>query len=239
MRNHLLAAVLSVGALAAPCGGAWAGPTNLLLNGSFESFADGVFTNWTNSGSQGVTPTQYATPHPTDGVTPGQFGDVVSPDPFTASPDAAGKQGAYFVADRTVGASGNNEQRLSQAVSLAKGVLYEVGFDLFKTISGAGNSGFFTLTDSIGNVVLSMAPDSNTAPGTWEHFASTFSLAGFSGVNKVETFSLNFRSGAAPAQDVIIDKAYIMTVPEPASLAALGAGLAGIGLYRQRRRSEA
>jgi hypothetical protein len=66
---------------------------NLVTNGSVEN----GLTGWTFSGS-GVGGFG-AVVVPTDGSTPGPFGDVVPPDPFTFSPDAAGTHGVYFVDD--------------------------------------------------------------------------------------------------------------------------------------------
>ena len=187
--------------LAGASGSAWAIPTNLITNGSFESYntATSVFTGWTNSGAVGTTPPQYATPHPTNGSTPGQFGDVVPQDPFHFSPDAAGGQGAYFVADSA-------SQSLTQTVSLTPGVTYEVGFDLFPTASGAANPNSFSITGSIGTTVVTTANQFNTVPGTWQHFAQTFVAA-----NPSETFTFNFTSGPTAAKDVIADLVYVGT----------------------------
>lgn len=229
MRKLLLAAAISASALAGASGTASAVPTNLVTNGSFESFSNGVFTGWINSGSLGVTPSQYAVPHPTNGTTPGPYGDVVPQDTFSFSPDPAGVQGAYFVADQAI-----PFQALSQTIALTVGTTYEVGFDLYATNSGAANSGPFTLVGSIGNTVITTA--TNSSPGVWRHYSATFVAQ-----NASEVFSFAFSSGAAPAKDVIADLVYVGTpltpVPEPASLMVLGMGLAGLGVLRRRQRS--
>ncbi len=217
MRNVFLLTVTAAGLLAAAAGPALAGP-NLLLNGSFEAYANGVFTGWRNSGTLGVTPSAYAGPHATDGVTPGPYGDVVGPDLLRFSPDAAGVQGAWFVADDAA-------QSLSQQVTLTAGTVYEAGFDLLATPAGALNEGLFTLTGRVGDLVVGAASAANTTPGVWQHYALTFTASTQS------MFSLDFTSGAPPAKDVIIELAYLhaVAVPEPGSLLAFGAGLAGLG----------
>ena len=225
MRKSLLSAAILASAFLSASGTAWAAP-NLIVNGSFESFARGVFTGWTNAGSLGSTPAQYAVPHPTDGRASGQFGDVVSADPFAFSPDSAGVQGAYFVADEAI-------QTLSQRVALIAGQIYEVGFDLFTTLSGARNRSPFTLTGSIGSLVVTTATAANTTPGAWQHYSSTFVAPSAS-----ETFTFTFSSGAGPAKDVIADLVYVgaplTPVPEPTSLAALACGLLGLSMARRR-----
>ena len=225
MRKFFLSTAFLAGAVSGASGTAWAAP-NLIVNGSFESFTQGAFMGWTNAGSLGSTPAQYAVPHPTDGSTPGQFGDVVSADPFAFSPDRAGVQSAYFVADEAV-------QTLSQQVALVAGQIYEVGFDLFTTLSGARNQNPFTLTGSIGSLVVTTATAANTTPGVWRHYSSTFVAPSAS-----ETFTFAFSSGAGPAKDVIADLVYVgaplTPVPEPASLAAFACGLLGLGMARRR-----
>jgi hypothetical protein len=231
-----LVRILSLAVAAALCAAATAaqaGPVNLLSNGSFEQGAGtagqtGSFTGWTIGGTGGVSPgtgpqrIQYG-PNAT------AYGDNVSPDPFTYSPDASGSNAAFFVDDAAY-------ETLSQTVTLVAGVTYEVGFDFFETLSGANNPNSFTLSAILGGTTLAtISSGSQYGAGVWYHIYDVFTAAS-SGSN---TFTFAYASAASPAKDVIVDDVYVQTppvsIPEPDALAMLAAGLAALGLARQRR----
>jgi hypothetical protein len=223
------------GAMLVAGSAAYAGPINLITNGSFEQGTGsagqtGTFNGWTvtdtNIGSgPGLGPqrVQYG-PNTT------AYGDNVAPDPFTDSPEATGTHAAFFVDDNAV-------ESLSQTISLVAGTTYEVGFDFFETLSGASNPNFFTLSASLGNAVLAtITSDVKYGAGTWYHVFEVFTPTVDSPNG---TFTFTYTSGPSAAKDVIVDDVYVEVapagdIPEPASILALAVGLGALGYARSR-----
>jgi hypothetical protein len=139
--------------------------TNLVTNGSFES----GLTGWTIGGIDtdpkrvgGYPPAaiffgsnaQYPT---------GAFGEAVPANgPGSASPDAPGLRGAYFVSDFTV------NQSLSQSVFLKPGN-YQIGFSAFAPGNGFNNKGDATFSGTIGNVTLASYAVSSGPRQQWQN----------------------------------------------------------------------
>lgn len=185
---------------------------NAVINGDFTN----GLTGWNVSGS-GTTPGQGLTVVTANGVAQSdQYGDA-----FPTTPDGS-THAIYFVDD-------NANKSLMQSISLLAHTTYDLTFALLATSSGAANPNAFTVTDSIGGAVSSFT-SSSLAVGSWttETLQFTTQAAG----NYLLDF--NFTSGATPAKDVALSDVAVNAVPEPASMALVGAALFGLGMTRRR-----
>jgi hypothetical protein len=207
---------------------------NLISNGSFETGtgtagAEGSFTGWTIGGTFGSGPGK-GPERITYGTNATGYGDAVTPDPFTNSPDASGSHAAFFVDD-------NASETLSQSISVVTGTEYEVGFDFFETNSGAANPGAFTLSASLNGTLLTTISSGVTyGAGTWYHVFEVFEAtsSGTSG------FKFAYSSANETSKDVIVDDVYVEVapesdVPEPASFGLMGLGLGAVAFLANRR----
>jgi hypothetical protein len=231
MRLAIVAALAGISSAAAP---AYAG-VNLLTNGSFEQGTGsageaGTFTGWTIGGTSNGSGPGAGPQRIQYGTNATGYGDNVSPDPFTNSPDASGSNAAFFVDDAA-------NETLSQHIGVTAGTTYEVGFDFFETLTGAANPNPFTLSAMIdGTVLTTVTSGVNYGAGTWYHVFETFTpLISNSG----SLFTFVYNSGPSAAKDVIVDDVYVEVappgdIPEPASALVLGAGLFGLMAMRRR-----
>ena len=146
----------------------------------------------------------------------------------SASPDAVGDHALYFVADAST-------ETLSQQVWLNPG-LYTIGFDTYVPFNGYDNSGDATFTGTIAGVTLANFSAHASVPGQWMSYAGVADIA----TAGWYTAEFTYNSGAAPAADFLVDRAYIVAgnvVPEPTTWALMIMGFGGAGaLLRQRRR---
>lgn len=199
---------------------------NLLTNGSFESGLAG----WTAFGpGSAFLPTLIPT-----GATSTQFNTFV---PLNTTPvlnpntDAPGSNAVYFVDDSV-------SQTLFQTLpSVAPGT-YLVGFDFFLPENARVNPANSSLTVSFGSTFASLLIG---VGGGWQNIATTVTLTG--NPNAV-TFSFGFvpTGSVLPppvfGKDIVIDRAYVIPVPEPTTYALFGAGLLAIGFLAHRRKQQ-
>jgi hypothetical protein len=204
---------------------------NLVTNGSFET---GDLSGWTSSGG-GTYPVSVIT---TDGSTGSAFGEAVPSDPITlGSPDAGGNYAVYFVDDVA-------HQTLTQTVHLLAGS-YEIGFDAYAPQNGFNNTNDAMFSGTIADVTLAnFSVHGQDDPTDWVHFSGIADV--LTEGDYIVTF--DFSPEGNPASDVVVDRAYVIAsdqiggtpigqVPEPITLSLFGAGLAGVGAMRRRRKA--
>jgi hypothetical protein len=225
--------IIAVAAVAAglAIAGSASAAVNLISNGSFESGT----LDWTYAGSGAdVGPGQHKAvviPYNSSASYPGgAFGEPIPVDnaPNSGSPDLAGNDALYFVADAS-------QESLSQTVNLAAGV-YTIGFDVYVPFNGKANSGDATFVGSIAGVNLANFSAHSVAAGKWFAFRDVINIT--EAMAGPQTAAFTYISGPAPAADFLVDRAYIVAgdVPEPASwaLMIMGFGAAGVMLRRRQ-----
>jgi hypothetical protein len=211
---------------------------NYVTNGTFEN----GLTGWTTTtGAGGAGPSVVTT----NGSAADQYGDVenadnlysTSPDPDAAFVNHTGTHALYFTDDSA-------KDTITQSATLAAGV-YEVGFDLLVTGSGAGNPYDATLTAAIAGVNIATASAAQTlaqsGANTWVHYSANVDIWAAGTYN----ISFIFQGAGAYAKDIMIDDVYVISpstlagkgtfVPEPSSITMMLCGLAMLGWFGRRR----
>jgi hypothetical protein len=227
-------ALISIALSAAFAGAAYAVPVQLITNGDFES---GTLAGWTvnNTGPFGSN-FFYAVAN----------GGVV---PASGQPTAVLAGGGNFVAVSDQNGTGGEELRQGFTVAATTSLILE--FDWFNNshtgqfgtvINGSEQAGRVDILssgaaplDTGAGVAMNLrlnvgtvTPFGATIP--WVHEA--FDLSGLVPGN----YEVRFGNGQCCFfQELGVDNVSLLAVPEPATTALLGLGLAGIGFVRRRR----
>ncbi len=205
-----------------------ASATNLLSNPSFEAGALGTsIPSWT---SFQVMPNVFPpSVVPSPGVVP-PFGTVITANPLGgvgASPDAVGTQALYFVDDE-------DPATVFQTLPFVAPGAYFVGFDYFIPTNGLANPADATLSVCFGPCFAAVTVDNTSVGGVWMNFTTIVNIGA-----GATTFSFAYVPqgvvGQTFAKDIVVDRAFVVAVPEPSTYAMFGAGLLALGLFARRR----
>lgn len=221
MKKFLISAALALPMLASA--------QNLLSNGSFETGSLGtVIPSWT---SFQVTPNSFPpSVVPSDGSPIAPFGTVVGPNPLNgvgASPDMVGTKALYFVDDEF-------PATVFQTLPFVAAGTYFVGFDYFIPVNGLVNPADATLNVCFGPCFSAISVDNASVGGVWMNYSTTVTVGA-----GATTFSFAYIPEGVTdslfAKDIVVDRAYVVAVPEPTSYALFAIGLLAVGAYARRR----
>jgi hypothetical protein len=124
------------------------------------------------------------------------------------------------------GSTGNAGTMTSTGISFESGVLYTLSFDL---AGNWRNGSTETVTASVGlSGLLAEQEISLTQSTAFTTFTYTF-------VGDGSTQSIYFEGSGGDNIGMLLDNVSISSVPEPATLALFGLGLAGFGFARRRK----
>jgi len=205
-----------------------ASATNLLSNPSFELGPLGTsIPSWTTFQ---IAPNIFPPAVISSPGTFAQFGTVVAPNPLNgvgSSPDLVGTQALYFVDDQA-------PSTVFQTLPFVAAGSYFVGFDYFIPTNGLANPANATLNVCFGPCFTAVTIDSTSTGGVWANFTTIVNVGA-----GATTFSFAYTpagmAGQVFSKDIIVDRAFVVAVPEPSTYAMFGAGLLALGLFARRR----
>jgi hypothetical protein len=224
MKKLLISAALALPLMASA--------TNLLSNGSFEAGSLGTtIPSWT---SFQVLPNSFPPAVvASNGVAFPPFGTTVGPNTLSGvgnSPDPVGGQALYFVDDE-------KPATVFQTLPFVAPGTYFVGFDYFVPVNSLVNPADATLNVCFGPCFSAITIDNTTTGGVWKNFSTTVTVGA-----GATTFSFAYIPQGVTqsvfAKDIVVDRAYVVAVPEPESYALFAAGLLAIGAFARRRAAQ-
>lgn len=181
---------------------------NMLTNGSFESQTGTTITGWTNTG--------------TTVVAGGSGGTTVDNYALSQSPDAAGANVDTFIA--------NGNSIVSTTISLVKGTIYQIGYDV--ALYGSGSNTFSTTVLLGGSGLTALNVSSGGLTSTWTGVMTTYQATTN---NATATLSIALTDSGS-GKNLAVDRVYVSNIPEPSSMLLLLGGTAGLLRLRRRRR---
>jgi hypothetical protein len=240
MTKKAMAVAATLGLAISMAGGAHAA-VNLVQNGGFESLTNGAgqmgfntdATGWSTTGYNFVFQAGTADNPGADGF----YGNLKLWGPGSSS--ANGLPAASPTGGNFVGADGAYQtEPITQTITgLTAGHLYAVSFDW----AAAQQAGYDGATTDMWNVSLggdtqSTHIDSIPTHGFsgWEH--QTFIYKATSSTEVLSFLAHGTPTGVPPF--ALLDGVTLSAVPEPSSLAAMFAGVLGLGVIVRRRRSK-